>query len=201
MSLSKFTLSDQTYESKGSQSVVLSLIPFDYASFSNSIAVGNSQILFSELSVNSIECFNDCSILSSSTYAINLQHSSFTNIVFQEDGSLISVSISQQLSMTFLNTTVFLVDGSHTKSLFTFQLFGSSQASITIGGLQVANSILNETLFYITGPQLTFVVDTFGIAGLSYEQVNPTTQEGLFHLDTLVSFVMQNAFIQVQTRS
>lgn len=46
---------------------------------------------------------------------------------------------------------------------------------VTFGGLLVSNVILNETLFYISGPQLTFTMDSFLVTGLSYEQTNPST--------------------------
>ena len=72
---------------------------------------------------------------------------------------------------------------------------------VTFGGLLVLNVVLNETLFYISGPQLTFIMNSFLAAGLSYEQTNPSTNEGLFHLNSLGTFVMQNINLQVQTRA
>lgn len=101
-------------------------------------------------------------------------------------------------SITFLNTTSVGIDASRSSSLFKFQeSSGASAAMVSFGGLLISNCILNEKLFYISGPALTFNLDSFMIAGVSYEQTNPTTMEGLFHLNNLGSFVIQNTHLQV----
>ena len=75
ISLSQISLADQAYEEKGSESVLLSLVPFNYASFSSVAALGSPAILAEGLSVSAIECWSDCLLLSNE--ALSAVSSSF----------------------------------------------------------------------------------------------------------------------------
>ena len=176
--------------------MVLSSLPFNYDSFSTNNAEGNSEILFIELFISDIECVGECSMLTSATDAISLVDSLFSDIFFREEGSVLSFSISQPVSLTYLNTTLLNVNASHTTSLFSFTMTGVQfPASITFVSFLVSDTILNDKLFYVSGTSLSFHIASFAISNLSYEEANPTALEGLFHLDSLGAFVMSNTII------
>ena len=144
----------------------------------------------SELQIRGIQCKTDCAILKVLTDAVSLLHSSFSQIELLGGGSLLSMTISQDMSVSFINTTVSSVNATKSKALFSLEESGATAALATFGGFFVSNCVLDESLFYLQGSHLTVNMDSFTVAGLSYEQDNPTALEGLFHLNGLHTFAI-----------
>lgn len=111
------------------------------------------------------------------------------------------MTISQDMSVSFINTTVSSVNATKSKALFSLEESGATAALATFGGFFVSNCVLDESLFYLQGSHLTVNMDSFTVAGLSYEQDNPTALEGLFHLNGLHTFAIQNTHLSVSSRS
>lgn len=89
------------------------------------------------------------------------------------------------------------VNASLTSSLFDFHQNGDYRAEVRISDTHVSHSILNQSLFYATGSKLALSVLNFTLEDLSYEEANPSSEEGLFLLEGLSSFEIKNTNITV----
>ena len=93
------------------------------------------------------------------------------------------------------------VNASQSSSLFAIQSISPSPALVSFQGLSIFDSVLSENLFSVSGSLLSFLVDGLAVSGLSYNETNPTSLKGLFLLSSLNSFLIQNTYLSVSSRS
>ena len=93
------------------------------------------------------------------------------------------------------------VNASQSSSLFAFHSTSPSAGLLSFQGLSISDSVLSENLFSVSGPSLSFLVDGLAVSGLSYNETNPTPLKGLFLLSSLNSFLIQNTYLSVSSRS